>query len=253
VRFPQAEPELTGFALHELHAIALHEKHDQAAAAGWLDQLERVPGWEERAIVGRLLMNLANKSIVGSDTFALLQELAKHRAALPYDDGWWPQLSRQRLAQLMVYAGLAQNQPSRARSFLADADFTGTWRGIPVRWLAELAIKDRPATLRRELDEQKARLDPRDVALLERFLMPMHRPTPPLERKALTALLLMHEFPHTAMDLLVEVLGKSRDHRFSDHLLAALAQAYQEHLQPSEAQAVWNQLRRLYPHSVWLR
>lgn len=250
--YPEADEELRGRVMLQLRGIALHEDRDRDSAAYWLKKLEELPSFAQRVEAERAGEELLQCELEHARTAELLRKLLEMPGVLPYDNGFLPVLDTSTLQKWLVYSELMRSDTRNASSLLPNLQFQGKVRSIPEKIVLWLAANNKDQAWAEFKNVEKS-LSSKDRLLLKDFLFPLYKDVKERDRLFLTALAMSERFPAKAIDLLLLNLICAEPIRTSQHSLALLAELYQRHQGYVEGQATWNQLRKLYPSSRWLR
>lgn len=251
--YPQADEELRGRALLQAAAICRYELRDAARANTFMEQLQSLQTWKERADLERLLDLLTPENLEKPDFHTALRSIIiDHSALLPYDNGILPVVTLGMLSELEALNATVTGSKNDLGVLLETFTSNLSVRGIPMQAIY-LAACDNRMRAWELIEETGKSVDVREKTMLQEILRPYFLMTSPRDMKLLAALALFDRFPIKATDVLLAYLTQRPDSLRSQHALALLADLYQKHGNYIEAQSVWSTLRKFYPKSVWIK
>lgn len=251
--YPQADEELRGRAMLQAATVCRYELRDAAMADMFMDDLQSLATWTERAEVEGLLDKLTPENLDKTEFRSALKTiLSTHAALLPYDNGIMPVVTLDMLTELDALSALLVGAKQDLSTLLDKFTSTLSVRGIPMQ-AVYLAACDNRLNAWKLIEAAGNSVDEREKKMMQDILRPYFLMTSANDMKLLGALALFEKFPIKAVDVLLAYLTQRPDSLRSQHALAMLADLYQKHGDYIEAQSVWNTLRKFYPKSLWIK
>ncbi|MBF0406742.1 MAG: hypothetical protein HQM10_05290 [Candidatus Riflebacteria bacterium] len=244
--YPEAEPEIAGKAVIQLHLTYLVEMNDPVRSGFWLEKLSKIPGYSERYRIEKALAVLLNSEL-GTNVLEQLKTLCDLKKYFPYDNGYLPRIEYSNAVSWFLSASLMDK---------ADPALNAKIKDLPSdnsdKFLFFLANNSKTDALK-EFESIKPTLENSEIALVESLLFPVYEQNDEGKRLLTIATLLARKFPKQAVDILVKVIEPVPVKLYYQHAFALLAEIYKSQGNVAEAQNVWSKLRKYFPGSCWLK
>ncbi|MBF0499399.1 MAG: hypothetical protein HQM09_04665 [Candidatus Riflebacteria bacterium] len=250
-QFPDADPEMRGRVLIQIHGIHTYEMMDAEAATYDLERLAGLASFSDRVSLEALLGSLQEARLGTPETNDRLLKLDTLSRLFPWDDGYNPIIASDDVTLWRAWSELAAGNIDTLTDIITRIPMSEKIHSIPLKLIMQIAgnNKDDAWVLYGEIEKM---LSAHDNMFVRDFLFPLYKPVSEHDRGILTAAALSAKFPKEAVDILLKVLTAMPSEKTNHHALALLAELYQSHHDYVEGQAVWSRLGALYPNSRWL-
>lgn len=214
-----------------------------------LKNLENIPSLKNKLLAERLFSNMNEYSILDNSFCEQLSNLVKHEDVFPYDNGYMPVITKERVLFLL---SIKEMIDGKGKIDLDSKIQIKSWQNIPTSILYLISTQNQSKAYKKYINS-KVNISPKMRRLIEDFLFPMYIPVKTADRKFLTGLYVIEEFPNLGIDLINESLSEQTRVTKPEHALACLVDAYKRHNAINESNTVKQILSDYYPNSIWLK
>ena len=212
-----------------------------------LSHLDTIPQLKDKADLERLFSSMTEKSILEDSFYTKLYNLKSKSSLFPYDNGYMPVITANRASFILSIKEMIEGKGKINEKLNIQS-----WKNIPSDILYLIAT-DKRENAYKTFIQIKDNLTPQNCKLIEDFLYPLYMPVKPANRKFLTGIYCVEQFPNLGIDLINESLTDQPRMLKPEHALACLSDVYVRHNAHNEAQKVLKLLSDYYPDSIWLK